>query len=402
MPSQKPAVVPPHTLLTPAEGGPPPPDRGEKPSLLFVAPVMPLLSGNGLAMRCGMTLEVLADLYRVSLLVVPLYPPRDRPIPEFFAERCERTAVAAPEAAPAAYQSMRFDAVHAYRLAAFPFARPYFAEGSGRFRSLDLDDIESRTHRAIAALHLANSDARQAELADGDAKRYLLLEGLAFRMLDRVSVCSEHDRQLLLPRCPAPIAVWPNTARPPAAIAPRPDGVFRFLFVGTLGYYPNHDAVIWFCRSILPLIAQAAPGPFTLDIVGGGASEALAAAAAASGARLLGKVAELQPVYEAAHAVIAPLRAGGGTRIKILEAFSHGRPVVSTPAGIEGIEAVEQEHALIAESPEAFAAACLRLMSDQALGDRLAANAATLWSRLYSPEALQRAVSSPAGPPVRR
>lgn len=376
-------------------------DPRHKPSLLFVCPVVPALGGNGLAIRCGMTLEALADAYRVSLLAVPLYAPFDQPVPEYFRNLCERSACVQPEQAPAVYRSAQFDAVHFYRLSAFPFARPYFGESGSRFRSLDLDDIESRTRRGIAALYRANGDAPRGDAAEASARRHEMLEGLVFRMVDRVSVCSANDRGLILSRCPAAVVVWPNVVRPPTACAPRGAGVFRFLFIGTLGYYPNHDAVLWFCSTILPLIARSAPMPFALDIAGSGASEHLKAAAEASGAHLLGQIPDLQPAYDAAHAVIAPVRAGGGTRIKILEAFSYGRPVVATPLGIEGIEAAPEEHALVCESPEAFAAGCIRLMTDWELGERLARNARSLWSRLYSYEALRRTVASPADSPTR-
>ena len=377
------------------------PPIAEKPSLLYVSPVVPLAGGNGLAMRCGMALEALASVYRVSLLAAPLYPPFGRPVPGFFGKLCERSALVTPEEAPAVYRSIHFDAVHVFRLAALPFARAYFGGSRSRFRCLDLDDIESRTHRSIANLYGADGDARAAA-AKAEAKRCELLEGLAFRMVDRVCVCSERDRRLLLDRCPADVAVLPNAVRMPAAPAPRrPGGVFRFLFLGTLGYYPNHDAVLWFCSAILPLIARGTSVPFAVDIAGGGASGQLMDAVAASGANFVGEIPEPQPAYEAAHAVIAPLRAGGGTRIKILEAFSYGRPVITTPAGIEGIEAAPEEHALVEESPEAFAAACIRLMTDWELGERLARNAASLCSRAYSTEALRMTVSSLAGSPVR-
>ena len=109
---------------------------------------------------------------------------------------------------------------------------------------------------------------------------------------------------------------------------------------------------------------------------------------------------DVQPLYERCHAVIAPLRAGGGSRIKILEAFSYGRPVIATPAGVEGIEVTPGENILVQESAEAFAEACVQLMTDWDLGERLARNARSLWQRAYSSEALQRTVSSLADFPT--
>jgi glycosyltransferase involved in cell wall biosynthesis len=93
---------------------------------------------------------------------------------------------------------------------------------------------------------------------------------------------------------------------------------------------------------------------------------------------------------EDSDAVVVPVRAGGGTRIKILEAFSFQRPVVSTSTGTEGIAARDGEHLLIGDSPEKFAEQCLRLMGDPALGACLAANARRLDEEEYSMEALAR------------
>lgn len=369
-------------------------------SLLYVSPVVPSLGGNGLAMRAGMVLEALSRVCRVSLLVVPLYPPLDSPIPGFFQNLCERSLCVPAEEAADAYRSHPFDVIHIFRLSALPFARAFF--GESRFRCLDLDDIESLTHRRIAALYRANGDALQADAAEAEAQRYGLLEGLAFRMVERVCVCSPNDRQLLLNRCPTEVAVLPNAVRAPARITPRRSaGVFRFLFLGTLGYYPNYDAVLWFCSAILPLLSSRAPVPFEVEFAGRGAPESLRSAVERAGARFVGEVRDVQPCYEACHAVVAPLRAGGGSRIKILEAFSYERPLIATPAGIEGIEATPDEHLLVRESPEAFAAGCLQLMTDWDLGERLARNARALWLRAYSSEALQETVSSLANFPAR-
>ena len=368
-------------------------------SLLYVSPVVPSLGGNGLAMRAGMVLEALARVYRTSLLVVPLYPPLDSPVPEFFQSLCESAVCVEPGAAAEAYRSQRFDAIHVFRLSALPFARAFF--GESRFRCLDLDDIESLTHRRIAALYRANGDAKNADAAEAKAQRYGLLEGLAFRQVDRVCVCSRNDRKLLLSRCPAEISVLPNAVRAPARVTPRSSGAFRFLFMGTLGYYPNHDAALWFCSAILPLLARRATVPFEVEFAGRGASERLKDAVGAAGLRFTGEVPDVQSCYEACHAVIAPIRAGGGSRIKILEAFSYGRPLVATTAAIEGIEAEPDEHLLVGDSPEAFADGCIRLMTDWDLGERLAWNAGSLWSRAYSSEALQKTISSLATLPVR-
>jgi glycosyltransferase involved in cell wall biosynthesis len=161
-----------------------------------------------------------------------------------------------------------------------------------------------------------------------------------------------------------------------------------------LGYYPNADAVIYFCERILPEIRRTTSMPFEVEIAGTGGSDRLRDLAATSGVRLLGRVAEVGPVLETASAVITPLRAGGGTRIKILEAFSYRRPVVTTTIGLEGIDARAGEHVLVGDGPEEFARRCVQLMNDRALCERLTQAAWSRWQEAYSMEALKRSVSS--------
>jgi glycosyltransferase involved in cell wall biosynthesis len=373
------------------------------PSLLYVTPVLPVLTGNGLAMRAGMVLEALAACHRVSVLVVALYSSIEAAMPEALRSLCERAAILNAGAdvqsrirqAGLVYRDSRFDIVHVFRLSAMPFARPYMVEGPDRARRhLDLDDVDSKTHKRIAALCRENGDTERAAYEAGETKRSELLEVMAFRLFDRICVCSEQDRQELAGRCKAEIYVLPNAVREtPMVPQPSDDGVFRLLFVGTLGYYPNQDAMIHFCTRILPLIRQAAPSPVEVDIVGGGASETLRETAAAAGIRLAGQVPNLQPYYERAHAVIVPLRAGGGTRIKILEAFSYARPVIATSLGVEGIEARPNEHLLIGDTPEEFARCCVQLMTGRHRAASLTENARSLLSRAYSAGALRRAVA---------
>ena len=93
---------------------------------------------------------------------------------------------------------------------------------------------------------------------------------------------------------------------------------------------------------------------------------------------------DLRPHYEWADLAVVPIAAGGGTRIKLLEAFAHGVPVVATTIGAEGIAAEHGAHLVIADAPEGFAAACCRVLSDPALAARLAAAARQLVEAAYS------------------
>ena len=98
---------------------------------------------------------------------------------------------------------------------------------------------------------------------------------------------------------------------------------------------------------------------------------------------LVGRVPCPLPYYQNAHVAVVPLRAGGGTRLKILEAMALGRPVVSTELGCEGLAVEDGKHMLVADDAESFAAAVARLLTDRALAARLTLEARALVERDY-------------------
>jgi glycosyltransferase involved in cell wall biosynthesis len=157
------------------------------------------------------------------------------------------------------------------------------------------------------------------------------------------------------------------------------------LFVGTLGYAPNEDAVLHLITQILPRLRAGSPN-VRLRIVGPGASERLRATASAGSAELAGLVQDLSAEYSRARLVVIPLLAGGGTRIKLLEALAHQCPVISTTIGAEGLSVVHGEHALIADTARDFAAACLALLDDPGRALRLGTNGRALVKQHYSIE----------------
>jgi glycosyltransferase involved in cell wall biosynthesis len=396
------------------------------PQLLYLSPVVPATSGNGLAMRAGMVLQLLSRHYSVSLLVVRLYAPYDALLPAAIARLCSRTALLpadrfAPRPSPfrpppllnlfgravrgwsarasdgikaagRAFRGTPFDVVHVFRLSMLPFARPYFGEsGQTPKRHLDLDDLESATRRRLAELYRLNNNGTMARFEELEAERAEALEAEALQQFDRFYVCSEEDKTELDRRSRGRVCVLPNALPLPGPLPPkRGDGPFTFLFVGTLGYYPNEDAILHFCAEVLPLIRQATQQDVRVTIVGTGATPAIRRLADLPEVRLIGAVPDVAPWYREADAVIVPVRAGGGTRIKVLEAFSYERPVVSTSIGIEGIAARAEEHVLVGDTAPALAAQCLRLMAGAPLAERLTRNATALFVRAYTLDAVAR------------
>jgi polysaccharide biosynthesis protein PslH len=387
-----------------------------KPALLFLSPIMPAVGGNGLAMRAGATLEALAADYDVHLLVIPLagaaappghevrrwctrvlVHPADRHVDPLFrliagvrdAEEQVRALLAYPrpslcrfatsasvrEAAALAY-GPRYVGVHVLRLYLAPFAEPYLAAEAAHHPGchLDLDDHEPSTRRRIAGLLRENGDEPAARVQDWEAERYEALGAALLPRFDRAYVAAAPDRDRVAAEHPGvDVRILANVVRPPGPLAPPPDGEpFTFLFVGNFDYYPNDDAARYFCARVLPLLRACAPGPFRVWFVGASPPPAVCALASEREVTVTGPVADVTPWYESAHAAIVPVRAGGGTRIKILEAFAHRRPVVSTPAGAEGLDVTPGRHLLLASSPEDFAGQCARLMRDRALRGALA------------------------------
>jgi glycosyltransferase involved in cell wall biosynthesis len=276
-----------------------------------------------------------------------------------------------------------------------PFAEPYLRSSRRPAMKchLDLDIIESKTRGRLAQLYRATGKGTEARVEALLARRFEVLEEEAFARFDRVYVCSEQDKAELQRRSRAEVSILPNAVHAPGPVPPRTEvRPFTFLFIGTLSYYPNEDALTYFCGDIAPLIRQAAPRPFRLNVVGRGGTDAIRRLSHIPEVRIVGEVADVAPVYREADAVIVPLRAGGGTRIKILEAFSHRRPVVSTSIGLEGIEARHAEHVLVADTAQTFAASCLELMTDRGSAGRMAERAFSLFTHAYSFQAVVRAL----------
>jgi glycosyltransferase involved in cell wall biosynthesis len=354
---------------------------------------MPALTGNGLAMRAGAIVRALGRVHRVTLLVTPRYGDPDAALPEEIASACERVVrVAAGERLPT---RRRFDVVHVYTLAAWPDAAPWLRRAGATL--LDLPDLESVTQRRLVTLARETGRDDAAHRAGAQEEQARALEDSALSQFDRIYVSSEIDRQTLLKRDDrnAEVIVLPNTLPLPTTTPfPPPDrGSFVLLFVGTLGYAPNEDAMQYFTAGILPRIQAGADRPVTLRIVGVGAGAAVRRLDGQAGVEVIGEVEDIAPWYRDAHLAVVPLRAGGGTRIKILEAFARRRPVVTTTLGIEGIAAEDGRHAFIADEAGPFATACLRLLNDPAFAEAMTSEAFNLFSQSYSDETLARIVA---------
>jgi glycosyltransferase involved in cell wall biosynthesis len=209
-------------------------------------------------------------------------------------------------------------------------------------------------------------------------------EHAAWRRFDGVSVTSCRDEELIQKDVPGTrTAVVPNgvdlTEFSATGSAGRTDSL---LYFGAINYFPNQEAVIYFIDHIFPLIRARRPQA-TFRIVGPGAPESVLARQG-NGVEVVGMVDEVAPYIEQASAVVVPLRIGGGTRLKIVEALAKGKPVISTRLGAEGLDVVDGEHLLLADEPADFADRVERVLGDPSLAERLGAAGRRLMEDRYS------------------
>jgi polysaccharide biosynthesis protein PslH len=207
-----------------------------------------------------------------------------------------------------------------------------------------------------------------------------------YRDADGVYLCSVADERRLLDQIPeAHTAVIPNAADveyyQPRPADPPPDGR-TVVYFGLLSTVPNVDGVIHFVQEIWPRIAEAHPKA-RCKIIGGGPPPSLLALAGPR-VELTGFVPDLRPHLAAAAAVVVPLRLGGGTRLKIVEAMAMGKAIVSTTLGAEGIEAVPRRDILVEDEPAAFAEAVNRLLAEPGLAMRIGRSARQLAVERYA------------------
>ena len=175
-----------------------------------------------------------------------------------------------------------------------------------------------------------------------------------------------------------------STYNCPDLDAPLPN---TLVYNGSLAYGANYDAVRWFLAEAYPRLKAHVPD-VTLAVTGSIKGVDLAGLALDDTVRLTGYVDDVRIPVSQATVCIVPIRQGGGTRLKILEAMALGTPVVATSKGAEGLDVVDGEHLLLADAPELFSVRTAELLSNPDLRHRLAANARRLVEAHYDWQAI--------------
>jgi glycosyltransferase involved in cell wall biosynthesis len=219
-------------------------------------------------------------------------------------------------------------------------------------------------------------------------------EERSWRDVDACAVTSPRDEATIRSALPSvPTAVVPNAVDTeffsPSAKA-REHGTI--LFYGTLSYYPNLDGLLFFLRQVMPIVRRSHPEA-RLKVVGADPPEAVRRYEARD-VTFTGFVEDLRPHVESASVVIAPLRIGGGTRLKVLEAMAMAAPVVSTSLGAEGIAVTSGREVLLADTAETFAAEVIRVLRDDGLAAELGGAGRRLIERSYDWRASARALEA--------
>ena len=261
-----------------------------------------------------------------------------------------------------------FDAVHADQLSMAQFA----VDLPLALRILDEHNAVWTIVRRAARYQGVGLHRFLAELEWRKLRAY---EGKACQRFDVVTVVSHEDYLAL---AEAARAIFPAEVVPigvdtqALAYKPRSHASRHVVSVATMFYPPNVEAVYWFARQVFPSI-RGRLADVQFYIVGSRPPANITRLAGPStGIVVTGYLADLEPVLSQSRVWVVPVHSGSGMRVKILEAFARGIPVVSTTVGMEGIVAVPGQHLLVADKPEDFAEAVVQLISQPEQAERLA------------------------------
>ena len=251
----------------------------------------------------------------------------------------------------------------------------------------NLEDVKARLRAELMADQMRSAGAHvslrsrlawyQVRLNGRDWRRFQ--ESVAGQV-DRVVIASELDAArsglsnvIVIPN------TYPRPARPAGNTAG--DGPPVLLFQGNLGYPPNIDAAHWLATAIAPLIRAAVPAT-EIRLVGRPGTN-VTRLHQPGVLTVVGEVPTMDQELARASVAVVPVRYGSGTRVKILESFAHRVPVVSTTLGAEGLDVEDGVHLLLADDPEAFVSATVRLLGDPALHVRLTVAAEAFYLARY-------------------
>ena len=240
---------------------------------------------------------------------------------------------------------------------------------------LDWHNIESELMERYAC---STKNPAKRIVANRTASLLAKVELEALASCNAHTVVSEREKEKLINRCPsATIKVIPNGVDT-ASFQGENQAADQtsLLFVGSMDYHANEEAMLWFFHEVWPKLS--ADLPELKFVVAGRNPSAAVKQMSSERVKVTGTVDDVRPYYDSAAAVIVPLRVGGGTRLKILEAMAAGVPVISTRLGAEGLKVIDGKNILLADSPADIQKAVQRVVGDKQLRTSLAGAARQL------------------------
>ena len=286
-----------------------------------------------------------------------------------------------------------YELTFCFRISSYQILKGILADRSIFTRTLhvDFDDIESLAQKRQIKFLRRQQGKEKSLVAWIAAMETRLLERTIQREADYVSVCSTLDQERLLSRSgKAKICVIPNSFRIKCPLPERGENArSRLLFVGTMNYRPNEDAALYFATAIFPQIRAALNKEVEFYIVGRYPHDRVKALNTPGVITVTGGVDDVEPYYRDADLVVVPIRFGGGTRIKILEALAYARPVISTPLGAEGLDLSNGKEIIIADDETSLARHCVELLQSPERMRALAIAGRLKVEKRYSYDAVQ-------------
>jgi len=246
-----------------------------------------------------------------------------------------------------------------------------------------IDSVDVHYHRLLAKAKLTNN------AIDYEHAKYIQKKELSIYLkADMIIAVTEDDKKILLAEdSKLAIEIIPNIFSP-RTLSENIDIIENSLiFIGGFAHDPNIDAMLYFCKEILPIIQQEIPN-VRLRIIGSSIPEGIKALANKS-IEVVGYVPDTQEYLQSSYISIAPLRYGAGMKGKVGEAMTLGLPVVSTSIGIEGIGLTPEENILMGNTPEEFSNQIIRLLQNKILHKKISASGQKFMHDNYSETALE-------------
>lgn len=400
-----------------------------RPQALLITPIAPAPTGNGLAMRAALAVEGLARCCDLWTAVVPVSDPHiDENRMQWVRERSARAIVveteqpgeavtgwlsvsaarevvssaqplperarkASPRSGIAAAKQLGrndFDLVWVLRLYLAGTAAS-FLEGSPRPRLiLDSDDDDEMTLQSITALHVLRGDDAAAKKTESEAAAYGRLAAGCLPWFDQVFAASPVDTRAMVRRLDLDnLQTLPNAVSLSTPITRSFDRESNMVFVGNFDYLPNLDAAQRLATRVMPAIRRDFPQAH-LHLAGAGGGSQIAELEGAAGVTVHGPVDDLEALYSTASLTVVPLRAGGGSRLKVLEAFANMIPVVATHVAANGLEVTDGRDLVLAVDDDELADATIKILREPALAADMAASARRYVSEHHELNAVAR------------